>query len=268
MFTFNERELTDFISEIGVNLRNLFSGLESQYTKLVIDKQVIVTFPLAAGMPFVFAYTEPIVLNFQLRSSTKLGMEMVTSFNTDIDFIYARNLDGSVGFWDTLSGNYASTGVVNKFQINIPIKINTKTKTGDLKFTFKLPEKDANLIHLSVWPYTTVQKMNSPLTAAEEPATKLVKRSTPAESIEMNVADYAGVGLYLMGHSYSSDYKKDLFAADILTNIRNLLYQKDIACTKFELTYVASMTKNKDVTTTMVFGEFIYNLFITLSVFS
>lgn len=259
LLTFTEKELVDFISLVTQNVQQLLSGNEGQVTKVKIDRKVIVTFPLAAGMPFVFAYTEPTVLIFQGKANNNLNADKVGTLNTEINITYARNLDGSVGFYDTFTESYASSGVINKFQIYIPAKINANVMVGDLKITLVLPETDANLIHFSVWPYTTVQKLRSPLTVADEPATKLIKRSAQILLPDLNLAEFVGVGLYLNGFSHSSDLKTDEFFADVLnvlSNIQNILDQKDIAYTQFDLKYVAKDTKNKEVSFANFVGKF------------
>uniref|UniRef100_A0A2A4JFI3 Vitellogenin domain-containing protein n=1 Tax=Heliothis virescens TaxID=7102 RepID=A0A2A4JFI3_HELVI len=253
LFTFSESEFAALFEQFEVAAAKLMTGIDTQFTKIVVDKQVTVVFPIASGVPFVFTYNEPIVLNLQVKANSKLAY----SLNVDLKFTYARNLDGSVGFFDPLSGTFANSGIVNKLQLYIPAKFKVNGQLADLKVALELPEVDANLVHLSVSPYTTRQLLLSPVSVFEDPDTKLVERSQAVVSTDINLGKLAGVGLYLKGHSYSNDYNK-LFDADILTNVRDLLYQKDVACTHFDLKYVAKDTKNKEVSTS-IFNDVKYN---------
>ncbi|CAH1643964.1 unnamed protein product [Spodoptera littoralis] len=250
LFTFDEKALPNLFSEL---VQGLYNRDEKQYTKIIIGKQVIVTFPLATGMPFVYAYSEPSLFNIEGEASSKFTVARTPSLHYNIRFTYSRNLDGSVGFLDTISGVYASSGVINKLEYFIPAKFSVKPKINEITFDIDFPEKDANLIHMSVFPYTSLQKMHSTLTVSEDPSTKVIKRSTPILATDINIGESAGVSLNLKGHSYSNDFKKNIFASDILTNVRNLLYQNDISYTQFELKYVAKETKNKHFTSTLLF---------------
>lgn len=255
LFTFGQKDLRNLIGEYFGKVSKLFSGEVNQFTKVIIAKQVVVTFPLAAGFPFVYVYSEPTLFDIESVASR----DNASPFTFDVKFTYSRNLDGSVGFLDTFSGVYASSGVINKLQYFVPAKV-TVTPTlyvnVDLKFEISLPEKDANLIHMSVFPYTSLQKMHSALAVSEDPSTKVIMGSTPVLDTDLTIGESAGVSLNLKGHSYSTDFKKNIFASDLLTNVRNLLYQNDIACTHFDLKYVAKDTKNKKISTTMLFGKF------------
>lgn len=259
LITFNEDELKAFIASTVKNMEQLLSGVETRFTKVLNQKQVFVTFPLAGGMPFVYKYSEPTVLSGQGKSTFKIGTGKSGSLSNDLEFTFARNLDGSVGFLDTFGDVFATTGVINKLQIYIPAKLNTKIGTNEVKLNFVLPEQDVNLVHISVTPYTALQKRSSVLPVSEDPATKLIKRSTKVLSTDLNLGQLSGVAFQLQGYSYSSDYKNpsNLYDADILTNIRNFLYQKDIALTQFDLKYLAKDTKNKDVTYTVYFGKYL-----------
>ncbi|KAJ8707493.1 hypothetical protein PYW08_010745 [Mythimna loreyi] len=262
LFTFNERELEMFTLESIKSVNNLLTGVNSQYTKILVDNTVIVTFPLATGMPFVFVYTEPII--FIAGAKTIPQPDKHGSLAAEINFTYGRNMDGSVSFLDTFTDNYATTGIINKFQVNIPVKFTTTLsgkKVSNIEVALELPEQDVNLLHFSVTPYSSVQNKDSRLTIAEEPATVNIKSSEPIVYLDnVGLGELVGIGLNLKGQTYSSDFKKTLLLdTDILTNIQNLLsHQNDVAYTEVDLKYVAKDTRNKKITTSLFF-DILYN---------
>uniref|UniRef100_A0A2A4IZG8 Vitellogenin domain-containing protein n=1 Tax=Heliothis virescens TaxID=7102 RepID=A0A2A4IZG8_HELVI len=262
LITFSEADLVAFISSTVENMNQLFNGVDVQYTKILNNKLTYVIFPLAAGVPFFYEYTEPLMYSFNGQVKIKLdknSKSLAGSLQKDIDFIYARNVDGTVGFLDTLNDVYAAVGVVNKIQFYLPANVNTVLEPGQLKLSFKLPEQDATFVHMSVWPYSTLKKIDSLQAASENPLTKVFKRAEKVVSNDIKLGSSAGVSLLLEGYSYSSDFKStDLYDTDIISSIGTLFYPKDIALTEFELKYIANESSNKDVTLSL-FTDTLYN---------
>lgn len=257
LITLNEDDFNSLIMDSTKHMDNLLVNFDSSYTKMLTQKQVFVTFPLAMGMPFMFEYSEPTAIIIQGQNKLEMGETKTTAGSFKLTFTYARNLDGSVGFLDTIGDVYARAGVVNKLQFNIPAWLNIKSKSKEIQLKFELPEEDVNLIHLSVWPYTAMQKTHSMVPISEDPATKLIDRPVKVFSTDFKFGHLAGVVFNLRGYSYSSDYKdpSNLFDADLLTNIRNMLYQKDVALTNINLKYLAKESPNKAVTYTLFYGK-------------
>lgn len=260
LFTFDENDLKSLIMNYAKKMQQQLTGENYYYTKILIQRQIFITLPLAMGMPFMFDYSEPIATIQQIEYKTKIGEEMSISSDIDLKFTYAQNLDGSVGFMDTLGDVYASTGIVNKLQFYIPVKLNTAVALKDVKFNFEFPKQNANLFHMSVWPYTTLRKADSLLTVLENPLTELIRR--PGEELPTNFRAGLRSILDFEARTYSSDWKDRHTFSDL--NVRDLLYQKDVALTEFNLKY--SYDSNKppnDVTMTVHYGkQFITNTFV------
>lgn len=133
---------------------------EINYTNLLRQKQVFVTFPLSTGMLFVYDYSEPTVVKMQSQLKGNVEKDFSINSNFDLKLLYARNLDGSIGFFDAFSNLYVSSGVINKFQFYIPLKMSATLQLGKSKLSlkFEMPEQNVNLMHMSVWPYTRCLK--------------------------------------------------------------------------------------------------------------
>ena len=259
LITFTEADLDAFIANTIQNMEQLFKGVDVQYTKVLNNRQTNLVFPLAAGVPFFFEYSEPLM--FAVSGQVKIKLEtsskdLTGSLNKNLEITYARNLDGSVGFLDTLGDVYATVGVINKIQFYLPTNLNTVILPGQVKLNYVLPKQDATIIHLSVWPYTSLQKIDTLLTISENPTTKYIER--PAKVID---ADYTEFTPFLLqGYSYSSDFKdiNALYNNDILTNIGTLLYQKDIALTEFNFKINAEDSTLKDIAFSLFYGKFVH----------
>uniref|UniRef100_A0A2A4IXX6 Vitellogenin domain-containing protein n=1 Tax=Heliothis virescens TaxID=7102 RepID=A0A2A4IXX6_HELVI len=253
LLTFTESDLNSWIMNLTKEPHQLQKAVDN-YIKILIQKSVFITFPLATGMPFMFDYSEPTALLLQTNAKLITGEGMsAESLKNELQFTYARNLDGSAGFLDPISDVYVSAGIVNKLQLHLPINLDWEYKSNELKLSLQWPEQNANLIQMSVWPYTTLQKTDSLQTAAENPLSKLIERPKKVISSDFKLGQLTGTVFQFQANSYSSDYKDptSLFDNDLLTNVRNLLYQKDVALTQFNLKYLATESQNKAFSVTV-----------------
>ncbi|KAJ8705337.1 hypothetical protein PYW07_011164 [Mythimna separata] len=172
-----------------------------------------------------------------------------------LDAIYARNLDGSVGFLDTLTDMYTTVGVINKIQFYCPINMNTDLTSEKITQNVVLPDQDATFIHFSVSPYSTLQKTDGLLTVSQSPFTKYIERPAKVISGDYKIRLLGGVSILLQGYSYSSDFKDEIDIDDssFLTDMSTLLCPKDVALTQFNLKYLAQETINKDITFSLLY---------------
>ncbi|CAH1643963.1 unnamed protein product [Spodoptera littoralis] len=257
LFTFTQDDLDallmDFVKEAEKPPN------EINHTNLLRQKQVFVTFPLSTGMLFVYDYSEPTVVKMQSQLKRIVDSESSINSNVDLKILYARNMDGSVGFFDAYSNLYVSSGVINKFQFYIPLKVSASFQLGKTKFSlkFEMPEQNVNLAHMSVWPYISRYELYSPVTVLQDPSTKFIERPEKVISAPLKFGELTGTVFEFSGFSYSNDYKKplSLFDADFLTNVRNLLYQKDVAYTSFDLKYLSKESQNNAVAYNIFYGS-------------
>jgi hypothetical protein len=247
----------------------LAEGAEGHYTKVINQAQVSIMFPVAMGMPFIYKYKEPAVLH----AATKMGASKDLSVNetkyfkieTEIQLTYARNLDGSVGFMDTLTNEYAKVGVVSKIQIQLPFKLQLEKKQDNFEIAFEpqRPEHDETLLHYSVWPYSSIQKRDSLVTVSHDTNTKVISRRQKTASIDTKFGQSFGFVCQIQGYSYSSDYEnygKFFESKSLLNNLANIMYQRDIALTHFNFKHLGKQSQNKRVAFTFAYGKFFIEL--------
>ncbi|XP_052753066.1 vitellogenin-like [Galleria mellonella] len=262
LFTFSESDIKQLPKFISQYFSNLNKGIEQHYTKIFNQQQVAVMFPVAMGVPFIFKYKEPTVVHIQgkLKGQHKEGKVFVKK---EIHLTYARNLDGSVGFLDTISNQYPCTGVVNKLQVNVPLKLHLGMNLQEVQLSLEPlhPDQDYNLLHYSVWPYTANQKKDSLIPVSQDTTTKVIDREFKTSSIDTKFGQSVGMQFQFQGYSYSSDYKnmKSMCnCRNLFVNFVSVLSQKDVALTHYNLKYLAKQSQNKRVTFTAVHDTF-YN---------
>nr|ALN38805.1 vitellogenin [Cadra cautella] len=267
-FALNEYDLQELPRTIAQYLAKLGAGIDKHYTKVLNQAQVSIMFPVATGMPFIYKYKEPTVVHIQGKVKGQVQNEKKSdasaSLSKEIFFTYARNLDGSLGFMDTLVDQYVSAGVVNKLQVNVPVKLELQMKSGQIKINLDplRPEQDQTIMHYSVWPYTASQMKDSLVTISQDPNTKLITRPNKESVIDTKLGKTLGIVFQFQGYSYSSDYKTfgNIFnSADWLSNIAFVSTQKDIALTHYNFKYLAKQSPNKRISLTAVYDGY-YNL--------
>lgn len=264
-FTFSENDLKQLPQDIKQYMAEVAQGVDKHYTKVLNQAQVSIMFPVAMGMPFIYKYKEPTVIHIQSKAKGQMSFNhqengFQASMDKEIQFTYARNLDGSVGFMDTLSNQYSSVGIVNKLQLNVPVKMNIQLKPRELKIRVQPlhPAMDTTLIHYSVWPYSSSQKKDGLVTISQDPTTKIIERSRKVYSTDNKVGQKVGMLFHLQGYSYSQDFRSmsRMFpSSDLLSNIMYTFNQQDDALTHFNFRYLGKQSQNKAVTFNVVYGE-------------
>ncbi|CAH2099264.1 unnamed protein product [Euphydryas editha] len=268
-FAFNEQDIKDLGVQFGEWLSNLPTGSNKHYTKFASINQVSVMFPLATGVPFIYKYKEPTLVHiqannnghFNIMNNNEYKAEM--ALDSDVMFTYAVNHEGSVGFLDTISNQYPSVGLVEKFQLHIPIKMRLEVKSGEMKLRLapREPEQDSTIVHYSVWPYSASQKKDTLVTISQDPNTKVITRPNKVFSVDYKFGQQIGSLFQLQGYSYSNDYRNFGSFFNSKSYLSNLYYarkQRDMAPTHWNLRYLGKQSKSKAVSISAVYDT-LYN---------
>ncbi|RVE48729.1 hypothetical protein evm_006623 [Chilo suppressalis] len=274
-FSYSESELEQMPAIIAKYMANLAKGSEKHYTKVLNQAQVSIMFPVSTGMPFIYKYKEPVVMHTygkikgQVNPSVKEN-EDIANIMKEVHFTFAKSIVGSVGFMDTLANKIASVGVDSKIQIYLPLKLQLQAKSGEMKIIVDSlrPDQETNVLHYSVWPYSTCQNRDALVTVAQDTNTKVVDRSKKVVSIDSKFGQTVGNIFQIQGYSYSSDYKNIgnlLKSRDILMNIVHLIRQRDVALTHFNLKHLGKQSQNKRVVLTVAYDSY-YNLAVASTI--
>nr|AXM43802.1 vitellogenin [Conopomorpha sinensis] len=263
-FAFSKYDFDILSSDMIKALDKLSKGVDYHYSKTINTNQVSVMFPLASGMPFIYRYKEPTLMHVKGKASAMIAHKdkaTRSTFGMEMHMTYAKNLDGSVGFFDILTNHYSSVGVQNKLQFNVPIKIELEREDNELKIEVEPlhPEQDIALAHYSVWPYSARQKKDAHVTVAVDPTTKVIERVNKVHNIDMRFGQAAiGSQFQMQGYSYSTDYRNIatlLKTDDLLGNMAYIFNQKDIALTHYNLRYLSRQSPNKRMSISLVYDE-------------
>lgn len=267
-FTLNEDDLQKLPIIIKDLTTNLKQGIQKHYTKVLNQAQVSVMFPTAMGMPFIYRYNEPTFIHVQGNVKgdidlSKQAEHLSGSIQKEIQITYASNIDGSVGFYDTLVNKHASVGVINKAQLHIPVKVDLQMKPGEVKIHLEplRPDEDTTIVHYSVWPYSTSQNKNSLVPVSQDSATKVIKRNNKVNSVDQKFGQSTGTQFQVQGYSYSKDYLNlagMIRSNSLLSNIAHMRYQRDIAMTHYNFKYLGKQSSSKGVTVTAAYDA-VYN---------
>lgn len=265
-FSLTQEDMDQLPAILGQFLANLGKGIEHHYTKVVNQAQITIMFPVASGMPFIYKYKEPTVIHIQSKAKGQINLpalenpEYSSSMEHEIQFTYARNIEGTVGFLDTITNRFASAGLVSKYQINIPVKSQVQAKLGEVKIRLEplRPEQDTTIVYYSVWPYTANQKLDSLTPKSLDPTTKVIIRRNKVASFNAKFGQITGTTFQLEGYSYSNDYQT--FGSmhrgiELVSDMAFGRAQKDMAMTHFNFRYLGKQSQNKAIALTVAYGK-------------
>ncbi|PZC74123.1 hypothetical protein B5X24_HaOG208265 [Helicoverpa armigera] len=262
-FSFDESDLIRLVQDVMEYMKELEQGVDKHYTKVFNAHQVSVMFPVASGMPFIYKYKEPIVIHIQSKAKGKMDRDpqtrkyLTSTMDKELQITIARNIDGNVGFMDTLSNQLASAGVVRKYQVNVPVKMSIQMNAGVMKMKVEplRPDQDYMIAHFSVWPYTAIQKKDTLVPYSQDPTTKIVERLRKVASTDMKFGQQIGTIFQLQGYSYSADYRNAGNLLQTLYKMDDLLAVRDIALTHYNLRYLGKQSQNKVLTLTAAYDQ-------------
>lgn len=257
-FPFNE-EFIKGIEQTLINKYNeLSTGVDYKYTKMYNSEQFEIMFPLAMGMPFVFRYRVPTLVNVYgtVKSNNKWMASSKFGLAGNLEAVIARNYDGEYGFFNTIDKTVYTNGISTKFQIYIPAEykfdINTMNGKVEVELAPLKPDADTNILHYSYWPYAAYQKIGSQTPASQDPDTYVYhnKHDNIYNYEKVYGKQYTGMAFHIGAYSESADFYKMLNYGNplykkISAYISHIFAQKQIGVTNINLKYYARESSSK-----------------------
>lgn len=188
----NSKKLMTFSNETVHSLshalrhasKKLEDGFQYNNTKFYNNEQVIVGFPLASGLPFLFTHQTPSLFRYggeaRLQKESERKEPCIICYKytltAEIDGLYTSQVDASAGFTTVFDKQQYTAGIQKKIQVRMPTRmsVNVDLEKSQVKAEFeRLDKKDATLLHISSWPYTERKSIEWTSQPAEKD-TKLV----------------------------------------------------------------------------------------------
>lgn len=189
-FAFDAESINHFSEAIQSASGPFQKGVDYSYTKVLSKEDTIIMFPMAMGVPFYLKYRTPAILSVegQIKAQLSSHDSNIHSFlslnvTTDVDFLYSSNVDGRIGFLNTLGEQleYVVSGVIQKVQVKIPmnasIGVDARGKVDIDMNILSESNKDVDIFHYSSWPYTSIYAKKGKKPVAQEKNTKVSQKN-------------------------------------------------------------------------------------------
>ncbi|KAJ3639678.1 hypothetical protein Zmor_003022 [Zophobas morio] len=170
IFSFDNQtieNITQVVREIEEELKH---GKHLDYNKMAVQPEMVVSFPLSWGLPFIHSYDRPTMIH--LESDVKVvsnpsvyseeGLQKPETVNAEFQvhgFMTGR-AQSQFGIFTPFNHKRYSAGYDKNFQLLIPhltakLHLDVKNKQTTWEITNPKPENNVTLVHFSTWPYTT-----------------------------------------------------------------------------------------------------------------
>lgn len=215
----------------------LENGQQFNATKFFNQEQITIAFPLASGLPFLYTYRTPSVMNAggEVRMSSNpsltegnkddIRVPKTVEASAEVDVLYSAQTEAKIGFMSLFDNQHYFAGVQKKIQARLPLKlsVNVDLEKDNVQIRAEpmYPKEDVTLFHASQWPF--VQRRNT-LAAFDEETKKdnyLIQSKNPnvfderfgaaagmsirvKAEYDQDFVDYARVMEYLQRHDWAS----------------------------------------------------------------
>lgn len=191
IFAFGENGIQNLDNIIKRTIDRLRKGLRYDYNNFFNEENVDISFPTVTGMPFYLRSKNPIYINLKGNTDFKIPETPSSKDNLNMTgnthFVYANDFDGRVGFYCPLGKKHMTAGIINKFQVNIPIsyKVNVNMHTHRVSFELSplYPQQETDLLFESRDSYTTMSNRDSIEVPSQNEKTHFIKPSQPKYNI-------------------------------------------------------------------------------------
>lgn len=196
-FAFNNETIENLPRMARRAAKALANGQQFNATKWFNQEQITIAFPLASGLPFLFTYKTPTVMQaggeIHLRTNPDMAQgsdEQIRApksidASAEIDVLYATQTDARVGFLTLFDHQRYVAGVQKKIQARLPMRItlNVNTENGQVSSQMEaLDQKnDITLFHASSWPYTQRRHIQAAFDNTKQADTKVISTADTKE---------------------------------------------------------------------------------------
>ncbi|XP_076174196.1 vitellogenin isoform X2 [Ptiloglossa arizonensis] len=162
----------------------LRSMKNQRYTNfnMLMSYDVTLSFPTETGLPFLFDFHVPILYKLTGQNQVKVDDTLNVNVNLNNRILYARKIQGRIGFVTPFEHQQFVSGVDVNLQAYVPIKVDLEVspmlKTAKVNIWPLKGAEKAQLIHFSVVPYTSIHNILSLRPLTQEKDTHRVVKET------------------------------------------------------------------------------------------
>nr|CAD7257447.1 unnamed protein product [Timema shepardi] len=170
-FAFDNHTIEALPSIVKAAASALHSGNSFNFTKFYNQEAVTVGFPNVMGLPFLFTFNTPTLLQIggeaRIRthpdlaqgSANSIPVPSVVNASAEVHFVYSTKIEGQIGFVTPFDHRQYVAAVDKNTQLNLPISasVDVDMENSKIQATFSPinSDRDYQIFHCSSKPYTT-----------------------------------------------------------------------------------------------------------------
>ncbi|PNF34468.1 hypothetical protein B7P43_G11248 [Cryptotermes secundus] len=214
------------------------------YTKIYYRDNIMLEFPNAMGLPFIFTLRTPTLMKMAAETSLRSQPDLAhgsdrkvvipesVNVTADAQFVYNVQLDSMLGFVTPFDNMRYIAGLDRNMLFHIPVKANVDVDVLKRKLTINvMPGRNrrVTLTHLRTRPYTSTHDIFNMIPVLEDSSTKVI-HVRPTRKSNMTFGQQTGVVFHLQSESEEefSDFKSQLDSAQ-MPDAHSKLYFNNIA---------------------------------------
>lgn len=235
--TFDKHTLERFPRQVRKAVVALKNGYRLNYSKMN-NAPTTISFPMETGLPFIYNKHEPTLVKYNGKirvrstpemtdnSNDKIQMPNKLNLTGEIDIVFSKSIDASVGFVNPADQQRYKAGYTQKLQVYVPVRVSVDIDLRTLKIESEIRPRESTkrvqLLHLSSWPYTG--RSDVLLRPIAESKNKKLIHTRPSQPIDFTFGDrLVGFTLAVQGkHEIDPTYIADAWMKHAKLDIKSM----------------------------------------------
>ncbi|XP_060515925.1 vitellogenin-like isoform X2 [Cylas formicarius] len=204
--------LPEQIRQLEESLKN---GKQQRYTKLGNLKELAISFPTEMGLPFLYAYDMPVVLNVQANikaaaspsfsQNNKLEMPETITAEVNSNMIVSGKVQSHLSFVTPFDHQQYISGFNRNLHFNIPVNAKIEIDVKNMQSKWEIDPskvKGERLLHYSAWPFTSRSDVMTITPTALRPNTQVITQNNQRQYDKIFGEKNTGLAFRLWGHHH------------------------------------------------------------------
>jgi hypothetical protein len=276
LFTFNTEFYMQTVQKISEQLRTnptvFTTGLPYQYTKAQKMSEIQIIGPTDSGFPIKYESSTPLVYSVRgvVKASTNGGETIPTSVRATLIPVFNIKVQNVLGVISPFTKQFIGSGIELAAHTSLPLEtIVSMNREGQVSLALKTPEiiqKEIELLHLNVKPFTFKKSMQTIAPASQSAGNKMILSGNPVKHYQVNPVKQS-LGLDLPVH-VSTDYptfdlatfvRKVTSAPSVMSAIDTIMMPGTVRYMSLQVRYNPTSSQTKEVQTRFTLAHAIKN---------